>query len=357
MSKIVYYIGAGASYGENRTVLHSSGLSSVDEIIINAGLPIVSEIASRLRTFHKYVDGIITSVENNVIEIWGLRFTEVNKVLEDTKQELLKDIAWLHNETIKHATIDTFAKKLYLSGKTSDYKRLEKVLCLYLVWEQLDHRGDQRYDTFLASVLTENGLQLPGEISVVSWNYDSQFEIAYDNYSKNRLFVYDKFGDVQDLPNCGRIFKVNGSASFRGMPTPLEIGAGKIDKGVALLWYFNQCDAQIDLDGFEQIHPRLSFAWEQGEHANENMMKAIQKTVSDTETLVVIGYSFPFFNRTVDREIFNYMDHLNTIYIQDPSASEISQNIQNVMSDLQKAQNVRIITKANCNQFFLPPEL
>ena len=53
MSKIVYYIRVGASYGENRTVLHSSGLNSVDEIIINASLPIVSEIASRLRTFHK----------------------------------------------------------------------------------------------------------------------------------------------------------------------------------------------------------------------------------------------------------------------------------------------------------------
>lgn len=357
MSKIVYYFGAGASYGENRTILHPSGLNSVDEIIINAGLPIVSEIASRLRTFHKYVDGINTSVENNVIEIWGIRFTGVKKELEDTKQELLKDIAWLHNETIKHATIDTFAKKLYLSGKTSDYKRLEKVLCLYLVWEQLDHRGDQRYDTFLASVLTEKGLQLPSEISVVSWNYDSQFEIAYSNYSDNRLFVFDKFGDVQDLPNCGRIFKVNGSASFRGMPTPLEIGAEKIDEGVALLWYYNQCDAQIDIDGFEQIHPRLSFAWEQGEQTNENMLKAIEETVSDAEVLVVVGYSFPFFNRSVDRDIFGFMNQLETIYIQDPSAGEISQNIQNVMSDLQKAQNVRIITKANCNQFFLPPEL
>lgn len=357
MSKIIYYIGAGASYGEKRTVLHPSGLNSVDEIIINAGLPIVSEIVSRLRTFHKYVDGINTSVENNEIEIWGLRFTEVNKELEDSKQKLLEDIAWLHNETIKHATIDTFAKKLYLSGKTSDYKRLGKVLCLYLVWEQLDHRSDQRYDTFLASVLTENELQLPREISVVSWNYDSQFEIAYSNYSNNGLFVFDKFGDVQDLPNCGRIFKVNGSASFRGMPTPLEIGAGKIDKGVALLWYYNHCDVHVDIKGFDQIRPRLSFAWEQGEMANEKMMKAIQKTVSDAETLVVIGYSFPFFNRSVDRGIFNYMDHLNTIYIQDPSAGEISQNILNVMTDLQKAQNVRIITKANCIQFFLPPEL
>ncbi len=357
MSKIIYYIGAGASYGENRVVLQSNGLNSVDEIIINVGLPIISEIASRLRTFHKYVDGINTTVENNEIEIWGLRFTDANNALAYSKQELLKDIAWLHNETIRHATIDTFAKKLYLSGNNKDYERLEKVLCLYLVWEQIDHRGDQRYDTFLASVLTENGLQLPQEISVISWNYDSQFEMAYSNYSNNRLFVYDKFGAAQRLPDHGRIFKVNGSASFRGTPTPLEIVSGKLNKGVALLWYYNHCEVQVDVKGFEQIRPRLSFAWEQGEQTNENMLKAIEETVSDAEVLVVIGYSFPFFNRNVDREIFGYMDRLETIYIQDPYAEEIKQNIQNVMSDIQKAQRVAVITKTNCGQFFLPPEL
>jgi hypothetical protein len=357
MSKIIYYIGAGASYGESRVVLHPSGLNNVDEIIINAGLPIVSEIASRLRTFHKYVDGINTLVENNVLELWGVRFGDANNALEYSKQELLKDITWLHNETFKHATIDTFAKKLYLSGNKKDYKRLEKVLCLYLVWEQLDHRGDQRYDTFLASVLTENELQLPKDISVISWNYDSQFEMAYSNYSDKHLFVFDKLGNLQELPNCGRIFKVNGSASLRTTPTPLEIIAEKVDKGTALLWYYNHCDVHVDIEGFEQIRPRLSFAWEQDELSNDSMMKAIEETVIDAEVLVVIGYSFPFFNRSVDRKIFDYMNGLDTIYIQDPFADEIKQNIQNVMSDFQKAQRVKIVTKTNCNQFFLPPEL
>lgn len=357
MSKIVYYLGAGASYGESRTIIQHPGSSDADEILIKSGLPIVNEIASRLRSFHKYVDGINTTVENNEIEIWGLRFIDANNALDYSKQELLKDIVWLHNETIRHATIDTFAKKLYLSGNKRDYKRLEKVLCLYLVWEQLDHRGDQRYDTFLASVLTENKLQLPQEISVISWNYDSQFEMAYSNYSNNRLFVYDKFGAAQRLPDYGRIFKVNGSASFRGTPTPLEIVSGKLDKGVALLWYYNHCEIQVDIKEFEQIRPRLSFAWEQGEQTNENMLKAIEETVSEVEVLVVVGYSFPFFNRSVDREIFGFMDQLETVYIQDPSAGEIRQNIQNVMSDIQKAQKVEVITKTNCSQFFLPPEL
>ena len=243
-----------------------------------------------------------------------------------------------------------------MSENFKDFYRLEKTLCLFLIWEQLDHRGDQRYDTFLASVLTEKTLQLPKEISVVSWNYDSQFEIAYHNYSNNRLYVFDKYSDIETLPSCGRIFKVNGSASFREIPTPLEIISETEDKGLAILWYYRQTEVNIDIDGFEQITPRLSFAWEQVEE-NEKMMKAINNTVQDAVALVVIGYSFPFFNRNIDREIFGYMDRLETIYIQDPFAEEIKQNIQNVLSDIQKVQRIAIITKTNCGQFFLPPEL
>lgn len=355
MSKIVYYLGAGASYGEER-IVYPTAPNEVGEIEIKSGLPIVSEIVGRLAIFYEYIKNIQTNVKNNIIRIWGISFSEVTRALNDSKSELLDDIAWLQNETIKHATIDTFAKKLYLSGNIRGFNRLEKVLCTYFVWEQIDHPGDQRYDTFLANVLTEDELQLPLEISVVSWNYDSQFEIAYSNYTNKKLYVYDKYSKVESLPNCGRIFKVNGSASFRSIPTPMEIKAETLDYGVSLLWYYHMCNTQTDIYNFEQIEPRLSFAWEKVEE-NSNMMEAVKQTVQDARALVVIGYSFPFFNRLVDRQIFRFMSRLHTIYIQDPYADDIKQNIQNVLSDIHKANNINIIPKTKCGQFFLPPEL
>lgn len=355
MSKIVYYLGAGASYGEPRNYFNETP-SGRRRIEILSGLPVINEIVDRLISFREYINSILIPQDKSDFQIWGMKFQNAKNELFNAKTSLLEDIVWLHNETIRHATIDTFAKKLYLSNNLKDFHRLEKTLCLFLVWEQLDHRSDQRYDTFLASVLTETELQLPKDISVVSWNYDSQFELTYHNYSNNHLFVYDKFSNIKTLPDCGRIFKVNGSASFRETPTPLEIISETEDKGLALLWYYRQTEIHVDKEGFEQIRPRLSFAWEQVVE-NDNMMNAINDTVQDAEALVVIGYSFPFFNRSIDREIFGYMNQLETIYIQDPFAGDIKQNIQNVMSDLQKAQKINIITNTNCGQFFLPPEL
>lgn len=355
MSRVVYYLGAGASYGEPRDYFNNLSQGRT-EVFIKSGLPVVNEITDRLVSFQEYVNGMVVP-NKSYFEIWNISVQSTKDAIELIKQELLNDITWLHNESLKHATVDTLAKKLYLVGNMKDFKRLEKVLCLYLVWEQLDHRGDQRYDTFLASVLTKDKLQLPKDISVISWNYDSQFEMAYLNYSNKQLFVFDKYSEVDVLPDCGRIFKVNGSASFRARPTVLEMLSEQKDKGMALLMYYSHCSIQVDLAGFEQIQPRLSFAWDQEDRVNVSMMNAVKDTVSDAKALVVIGYSFPFYNRSVDREIFSYMDGLETIYIQDPAADEIRQNIQNVLSDIQKVQSVEVLTKTNCSQFFLPPEL
>jgi hypothetical protein len=49
-------------------------------------------------------------------------------------------------------------------------------------------------------------------------------------------------------------------------------------------------------------------------------MESLLKTTQDTEQVVVIGYSFPFFNRQTDREIFGSMANLTKIYVQDMMA-------------------------------------
>jgi hypothetical protein len=84
--------------------------------------------------------------------------------------------------------------------------------------------------------------------------------------------------------------------------------------------------------------------------------------VGEAETLVVIGYTFPFFNRETDRRVFEQMPNLSQIYIQDPNADNIIKNIIPVMSDHQKETNKLRIgngieTITNVDQFFLPPEL
>ncbi len=62
----------------------------------------------------------------------------------------------------------------------------------------------------------------------------------------------------------------------------------------------------------------IRYSWDQDEYGKIAVEQAKQ-VLAQTEILVIIGYSFPFFNREIDAEIlksYNPSD-LNRIYIQD----------------------------------------
>lgn len=124
--------------------------------------------------------------------------------LNHKRNSLIADIEEVYQANKEHATIDTYGKKLYLTRRTNELKRLKNVLTTFFVWAQLVSKTDQRYDTFLANILQNETLSIPNGISVISWNYDSQFEMAYRNYSKTgNLPIYDKNAhiDYQDSGN------------------------------------------------------------------------------------------------------------------------------------------------------------
>jgi len=75
---------------------------------------------------------------------------------------------------------------------------------------------------------------------------------------------------------------------------------------------------------------------------------------SNTMILVVIGYSFPFFNRDVDRLIIGEMKNLLKVYIQDPYAADVKETFQAINDRIDPNM---IIPLDNTKQFLLPPEL
>lgn len=98
----------------------------------------------------------------------------------------------------------------------------------------------------------------------------------------------------------------------------------------------------------------LSYAWE---HDGENeLLQTILKRVEDTEVLVVIGYSFPYVNRRIDRYIFNSMKSLKKIHIQDTNANAIKDRITAIFEFLQKPLP-EIHTHEDIGQFIIPNEL
>lgn len=386
MSRIVYLMGAGASRGRRKTDVPQYKLEK-DEGDIIEGLPLVNEISERLdfhiMSFERHYK-VPDSLKNAIFpigETGGIGYDQVTDLL-------VKDLKWLKEESARHATIDTFAKKLYLKGDMATFYKVELLLTIFFVLEQLINKPDGRYDTFLASVLTKE-LEIPDDISILTWNYDSQFEIAYKeylsndfNYIHNKLRIYDvktdkPIGEVNEKPKGvikaddkekfhnmkafepHKIVKLNGTANFKEMlPITDYYGA---ESEVYLREILNRY--VLYNNGREDYgYTRLSFAWDNNGYVNSFFDDKIESMVGDAETLVVIGYTFPFFNRETDRRVFAKMNNLSQIYIQDPHADRIIKNIIPVMSDYQKdvyqlRLNDGIEPITNVDQFYLPPEL
>ena len=341
MSKTIYYIGAGASYGfrENGKIAE--------------GIPVVKEIPSEFDAFRRFIE--TAEIPDGEILFQDMYRTGHDDV-ESAKRCMLHDINSLAQGIKEHATIDTYARKLYLTKQIRDFERLKTLLCAFFLWEQLEHKPDGRYDTFLANVLDGETLNIPEGISIISWNYDSQMELAFGSYRLNTgLAVFEKniVGAWPMLTKNGRVFKVNGSATFvNGEIVSLIRDYDKTTVAVQIIQFYSNCMADTSSMGF-QFKTHLSFAWESSPN-DENMMKSLHETTEDTEQVVVIGYSFPFLNRAADREIFSWMPNLKKVYVQDLNPSAVMQSMGAV---LPAGKKVEVVPVLNCEQFYLPSEL
>ncbi len=337
MSKTIYYLGAGASYGKR---------NDAGEVL--EGLPVVAEIPSQIDAFRVFIEKAETPLDA-VYTFHGF-INVTGKSIADEKQYLLDAIDELRDRIREHATIDTFARKLYLIGDKYTFEIVKNVWCVFFIWVQIQHKPDGRYDTFLANVLDAKTMSLPKDISIISWNYDSQIEIAYQAYRNDiELLILEKNiqGEWPSLPANGRIFKVNGSATFANRSVIHSILTNKkIPLSIQLIHYYYYVSTDTSQLGI-QFKTHLSFAWESSAN-QKNMMDTIDATVSDTELIVVIGYSFPYFNREVDRSIFKMMPHLRKVYIQDKNPVAVSQSIEAV---LPPGSMIKIVPIPDCSQF------
>ena len=148
-------------------------------------LPLASKFSARL---NKFADDLREAKQMKFIvnnpditpeeQLWGRKF-----------DNLLNAINWLAEESSHHFSVDTFAKKLFLRNDIQNLKKLKAALSTYLVIEQSRHHVDQRYDAFLASVLSFDSsrrVNLPEHLRIFTWNYDTQLEKAFYGFCENR---------------------------------------------------------------------------------------------------------------------------------------------------------------------------
>lgn len=413
MQNITYLLGAGASCGI-RVKEENKGQKEKD-VVRNVALPLVYEIPERIRNVSNFLMEIMFTFEESTV------YAGNNFFLDEDIQAIYKkygfnipdkgqgyyfneDIKLLYNEFLNfadqienHASIDTLAKKFYFTqekveGSNLNYERIKQLIDLFFTIEHFLSEFDLRYDAFLASVLQQNkdkSIYLRKELNILSWNYDYQFEYSLAKfYQINQLDIIRKRFYILPLDEVTLVdenkkftlFRLNGSAggfyrdstfysdkiafnSFLNLKeaernTFKEITNGKKTEQ-KVRGFIKSLLAKNLLYLKGEILAPIKFAWEQ--QINKLMEfdnpTSLLDTIQRTEVLVIIGYSFPTFNRETDKAILDNLELIQKIYLQVPSI-ETFEEIQTKIKSLggERLRHIEIEYIKAGNEFFVPFE-
>lgn len=358
-------------------------------------LPLVRNWKERLNNYVDFLN-IIHHNEN----IWS-----------DIKNldSLISNYNWLLIEAKRHITLDTYAKKLFLKNEFKKLNLLKSLISGFFIFEQtslsleavdyLDEglwgQGfnelseklksvksnivDPRYDAFMATFLMnrEDKLVLPDNINIISWNYDHQLELAYTDYSdgsiaeaqqtlrvyphENLVYDHNKTTWVRDKTGY-KIVKLNGNANAvsyvdeRGRDSVQMLTESAYQKFFKSLYelFINGFDEKGNLKS--RYKWEINFAWEsEKNHISEKAVMEAKEIIRKTDTLVIIGYSFPAFNRVIDKTVFGNHQY-QKIYIQ--TKKESFQGIKEKLESLSLISDEGIHHRTCENEsFFIPFEL
>jgi len=298
--KITYLLGAGASAEALPTIKSTKkkGDSIPDK---EKGLP----------------ESLMIFIEEYYQQWSNKTINGVNEVDEEYLKihEKLKIIA---QSCIDFGTPDLFAKFLNASVPfdSESYTLLKLLMSNYFTLKQYsDSIGraaghgalDKRALTFLSTICEEG--KLPKNVNLLSWNYDEQIEISGKKINSNNNFITSWPNQNPDYKGDYFLVHLNGIAGW-----DYDLSPKQLPREFTTYKNFNTVR-----------NPLLSFAWEKKENMDldiffQQRLPLIEKTIRNTKILVIIGYSFPFFNRKIDKEIFKRIDPDTKIYYQDPAA-------------------------------------
>lgn len=263
------------------------------------------------------------------------------------EDDFIESMKWLIDEAKRHTSVDTIAKKLFLKKDMRNLNRLKATLSTYMILQQSLSDTDYRYDAMLATILQSNLLgqiELPSNIIFITWNYDLQMEKAYYAYSQDMNGIFQQVGR--------KVERINGQAGStpRGHFTKYiqaAIRGFSIETVLIALEMYSLYakDANRYIDD-------IQFSWENDSAIFE---RNISPVVDKTTILIDIGYSFPYFNRDIDRIILRNMPNLSRIYVQvlKPEYEIVKTRILALTNN--KVEDIQVVD--DDKGFFIPYEL
>jgi hypothetical protein len=303
--------------------------------------------------------------------------------LKKTQFDMLLD------EINRFGTPDIVAKIAFHKGEEEKLEDLKNLLSCYMLYEQMEsdikgpidqiafdqdskhltelrevifskdddlgkymisHKLDNRYVEFLSAIMKGEGdkISLADNVNIVSWNYDHQLEKAFNVfYPKTVSKIQEHFGifpitgfmdnllnydaKVAEVKEC-RIIKLNGTAGFSSQDyrrLRIDVNTHTLDHPT--LGLLGKRIFGYRTDQFETN--KLAFAWENDTDRARLCIETARSKIQMSDVVVVIGYSFPNFNRQIDRQIFEGFEG-SKIYVQDLYPDEIIEKLDGVKASL-----------------------
>ncbi len=285
---------------------------------------------------------------------------------------LAESLIWIAEGSKKFGTPDTFAKFLFLKEK-SNLSKFKQALSFYFDFEQLiNNRLDDRVLPFFTSIM--NTTIFPSNVKILSWNYDCQFQL------NSEVFGSEKFDFLPGgatghtppfityYPSIGKEFHVNHDSADMNEYTMVHLnGVAGYYMQEKVQYIFNDFINQKPISineliksyfSFDSKNYLISFAWEHNTEFDYYIRKRVEiakQIIKDSDVLVVIGYSFPFFNRNIDKQIFSSLKErgkLKKIYFQDPN---LDGSFLRKQFDL--SEEIEIIHIKDVSNYYVPNEL
>ena len=339
-------MGAGASYNSIPTIKGDENRSSL-----------VDYIYETLLSF-THSNGVFNNFEES---------NESKELFEFARNEGL----YTATQFREYGTPDTYARSLYLKGvqHTKDYDNIRVTLSLFFVLWKFEKQNlftrigdfislpdtrplnyhfegnDSRYTSFFASILNPGkGVpSFPDNLKILTWNYDSEIEDVLLKYflrrspnlqMLNTVFNLSNFHENENLINKN-IIKLNGN--YYDVNEPIDNSFSSIidSENDELIINMNQSLHRFNtLLLKRKYRPTIQFSWDNLNYEFSNLpndekitinFKSLENILHEAERLIIIGYSFPIFNREMDsfmiRSFLGSKPDMKAIHIQNTENS------------------------------------
>lgn len=339
--ELTYILGAGASF---------------------QSFPVVDKFVQRFDEFAKqYISDCADAAKDGI---------EYISELEKGKDIIIE----LGKEFESHQSFDTYFKKLFHQGKEKKIKEGKKILNLYFLWEHLykniskpgydsaafykQSKIDRRYDALIAGLLQPiNSVNPYCKVNFVSWNYDLNLISSIKNFFSPTLNWGDFLKQIKQNNGVWNIDEKIFVYNINGFFYSEFLASGNLEFYED---FYSILKRKIRFQYFSSDTPDndseyIKFAWE---NENDQLIPLAAHAAKNSKNIVVIGYSFPLYNRSIDLSILDrkFLNSSDTpIYIQDIQAQNRVESFIDNFNLPHKAKE--IIPIKNCDFFYIPSNI